>query len=126
MVHFFVEEKQPILLTLNVMLYLFAQLEGNNIYYVLCFVFEKIIVLLFRNPTHYVFVQDTPGDIGLYLAERIEPRPEKPRGSVHSLRRGSFDVRSIGSDNMRRTSLAKLHAMPLEAPITKVTHSRVL
>lgn len=67
-----------------------------------------------------MFIQDTPGDIGSYLVDRIEARPEKPRGSVHSLRRGSFDVRSIGSDNMRRTSLAKLHAMPLEAPITKV------
>lgn len=60
-----------------------------------------------------------PNDLGPYAIDKSD-RPEKPRGSVHSLRRGSFDVRSIGSDINRRTSLAKLHAMPLEAPITKV------
>jgi high affinity cAMP-specific and IBMX-insensitive 3',5'-cyclic phosphodiesterase 8 len=42
------------------------------------------------------------------------------RGSVHSVRRGSNDVRSIGSDFCRRTSLAKLNSLPLEAPITKI------
>lgn len=46
--------------------------------------------------------------------------PDKPRGSVHSIRRASMDVRSVGSDYLRRTSLAKLNALPLEAPITKV------
>lgn len=47
----------------------------------------------------------------------------EPRGSLHgSIRRGSFDVRSIASENIRRTSLAKLSALPLEAPITKVIH----
>ncbi|KAL0820280.1 hypothetical protein ABMA28_006193 [Loxostege sticticalis] len=35
-------------------------------------------------------------------------------------RRGSLDVRSIASDDLRRTSLAKLQGLPLEAPITKV------
>lgn len=74
-----------------------------------------------RSPTHFVFVQDIPGDLGACPIEKGD-RPEKPRGSVHSLRRGSFDVRSIGSDVNRRTSLAKLHAMPLEAPITKVLY----
>lgn len=39
---------------------------------------------------------------------------------MHSIRRGSFDVRSIASDGLRRTSLAKLSQLPLEAPITKV------
>lgn len=44
------------------------------------------------------------------------------RGSLHgSIRRGSFDVRSIASENIRRTSLAKLSSLPLEAPITKVS-----
>lgn len=43
-----------------------------------------------------------------------------PRGSLHSIRRGSFDIRSIASDGLRRTSLAKLSSLPLEAPITKV------
>ncbi|XP_063626705.1 high affinity cAMP-specific and IBMX-insensitive 3',5'-cyclic phosphodiesterase 8 isoform X2 [Cydia splendana] len=42
------------------------------------------------------------------------------RGSLHSIRRGSLDVRSVASDGLRRTSLAKLQGLPLEAPITKV------
>lgn len=57
------------------------------------------------------------------LSGTIEPMvltPDKPRGSVHSIRRPSTDVRSVGSDYLRRTSLAKLSALPLEAPITKV------
>lgn len=51
-------------------------------------------------------------------------KTEPHRGSLHgSIRRGSFDVRSIASENIRRTSLAKLSALPLEAPITKVCDS---
>lgn len=54
------------------------------------------------------------------IAQKTEPH----RGSLHgSIRRGSFDVRSIASENIRRTSLAKLSALPLEAPITKVCDS---
>lgn len=45
---------------------------------------------------------------------------ERARGSLHSIRRGSLDVRSVASDGLRRTSLAKLQGLPLEAPITKV------
>lgn len=45
---------------------------------------------------------------------------ERGRGSLHSIRRGSLDVRSVASDGLRRTSLAKLQGLPLEAPITKV------
>lgn len=41
------------------------------------------------------------------------------KGSYTSL---GFDARSIASENIRRTSLAKLSALPLEAPITKVTY----
>lgn len=48
------------------------------------------------------------------------PQAKEPRGSLHSIRRGSFDIRSITSDGLRRTSLAKLSSLPLEAPITKV------
>lgn len=48
------------------------------------------------------------------------PQAKEPRGSLHSIRRGSFDVRSVTSDGLRRTSLAKLSSLPLEAPITKV------
>lgn len=51
---------------------------------------------------------------------------DRPRGSVHSIRRGSTDVRSVGSDYLRRTSLAKLNALPLEAPITKVRNPNTL
>lgn len=46
---------------------------------------------------------------------------------VYQIKKGSytslgFDARSIASENIRRTSLAKLSALPLEAPITKVTY----
>lgn len=51
---------------------------------------------------------------------RMHQSASEPRGSIFSMRRGSFDVRSIASENIRRTSLAKLSALPLEAPITKV------
>ncbi|XP_008196277.1 high affinity cAMP-specific and IBMX-insensitive 3',5'-cyclic phosphodiesterase 8 isoform X2 [Tribolium castaneum] len=61
-----------------------------------------------RLPTHFVMVLDTS-----HSYDAIG----QSRGSLPSVRRGSTDVRSVGSDNMRRTSLAK---MPLEAPITKL------
>jgi len=54
-----------------------------------------------------------------FIATLPQPK-EAPRGSLHSVRRCSFDVRSIASDGLRRTSLAKLTSLPLEAPITKV------
>ncbi|XP_050514166.1 high affinity cAMP-specific and IBMX-insensitive 3',5'-cyclic phosphodiesterase 8 isoform X3 [Diabrotica virgifera virgifera] len=66
-----------------------------------------------RLPTHFILVFDlNPTDQLNMLAQS--------RGSIHSIRRGSTDVRSVGSDFLRRTSLAKLNALPLEAPITKV------
>ncbi|XP_019771257.1 high affinity cAMP-specific and IBMX-insensitive 3',5'-cyclic phosphodiesterase 8 isoform X3 [Dendroctonus ponderosae] len=65
-----------------------------------------------RMPTHFILVFDT---------NSIDPSNlSQSRGSIHSIRRGSTDVRSIGSDYLRRTSLAKLNALPLEAPITKI------
>ncbi|KAK4884278.1 hypothetical protein RN001_000549 [Aquatica leii] len=67
-----------------------------------------------RSPTHFAIVIDIHG-----LSETPSTF-DKPRGSVQSLRRTSLDVRSVGSDYLRRTSLAKLSALPLEAPITKV------
>lgn len=54
-----------------------------------------------------------------HLSQTHQPKAE-PRGSLHSVRRGSFDIRSVASEGIRRTSLAKLSALPLEAPITKV------
>ncbi|XP_044008937.1 high affinity cAMP-specific and IBMX-insensitive 3',5'-cyclic phosphodiesterase 8 isoform X3 [Aphidius gifuensis] len=75
-----------------------------------------------KKPSHYVYVHDT-----MYLLENMGVAAvtlggQHPRGSLHSLRRGSFDVKSIGSDigTQRRSSLQKLNNMPLEAPITKV------
>lgn len=72
-----------------------------------------IVMFIFRNTTHYVWACEG----GSHL---IATGWETARGSVHSVRRGSLDVRSIGSDGLRRTSLAKLQGLPLEAPITKV------
>lgn len=56
---------------------------------------------------------------------QLQQRTE-PRGSLHSLRRGSFDIRPLGSDALRRTSIAKLSTLPLEAPITKVLDNSTL
>ncbi|XP_068620562.1 high affinity cAMP-specific and IBMX-insensitive 3',5'-cyclic phosphodiesterase 8 [Battus philenor] len=67
-------------------------------------------VALARSTSHVVFVCE-PGTVG---------DGERARGSLHSIRRGSLDVRSVASDGLRRTSLAKLQGLPLEAPITKV------
>ncbi|XP_036225992.1 high affinity cAMP-specific and IBMX-insensitive 3',5'-cyclic phosphodiesterase 8 isoform X3 [Bactrocera oleae] len=72
-----------------------------------------------RTPTHYVFNLDVPGSHGDFVATLPQAR-EAPRGSQHSIRRGSVDVRSVASDGLRRTSLAKLTSLPLEAPITKI------
>uniref|UniRef100_A0A1B6C1K8 3',5'-cyclic-AMP phosphodiesterase n=1 Tax=Clastoptera arizonana TaxID=38151 RepID=A0A1B6C1K8_9HEMI len=63
-------------------------------------------------PTHYVYVQDNPLENHIY-----------PRGSIPSIRKGSYDLKSInseGAQSARRQSLAKLHNLPLEAPITRV------
>uniref|UniRef100_A0A8D8YSX9 3',5'-cyclic-AMP phosphodiesterase n=2 Tax=Cacopsylla melanoneura TaxID=428564 RepID=A0A8D8YSX9_9HEMI len=65
-----------------------------------------------RDPTHFVYIQENPLDFH-----------NLPRGSVPSIRKGSYDLKSInseGAQSARRQSLAKLHNLPLEAPITKV------
>ena len=71
-----------------------------------------------RSPTHLVLMLDPL--MSNEVLQTIPQAKEVPRGSLHSIRRGSFDVRSIASDGLRRTSLAKLSSLPLEAPITKV------
>ncbi|KAK7081658.1 High affinity cAMP-specific and IBMX-insensitive 3',5'-cyclic phosphodiesterase 8B, partial [Halocaridina rubra] len=47
-----------------------------------------------------------------------------PRGSIKSLRKGSYDIRSLNSDGtqniIRRQSLVKLNSLTIEAPITRV------
>lgn len=70
-----------------------------------------------RVPTHFVLILDVHGITELTPTSYSL---DKPRGSVQSNRRTSMDVRSVSSDYFRRTSLAKLSALPLEAPITKV------
>ncbi|XP_060805389.1 high affinity cAMP-specific and IBMX-insensitive 3',5'-cyclic phosphodiesterase 8 isoform X3 [Amyelois transitella] len=67
-------------------------------------------VALSRSTSHIVFVCEHTNVV----------EGERARGSLHSIRRGSLDVRSVASDGLRRTSLAKLQGLPLEAPITKV------
>ncbi|XP_026490788.2 high affinity cAMP-specific and IBMX-insensitive 3',5'-cyclic phosphodiesterase 8 isoform X1 [Vanessa tameamea] len=67
-------------------------------------------VTLNKNTSHVVFVCEPSNAMDC----------ERARGSLHSIRRGSLDVRSVASDGLRRTSLAKLQGLPLEAPITKV------
>lgn len=61
-----------------------------------------------------------PQQFQQHLSQSHQPIKPEPRGSLHSVRRGSFDIRSVASEGIRRTSLAKLSALPLEAPITKV------
>ncbi|XP_055629005.1 high affinity cAMP-specific and IBMX-insensitive 3',5'-cyclic phosphodiesterase 8 [Toxorhynchites rutilus septentrionalis] len=79
-----------------------------------------------RNPTHLVLILESPSGgatLSTLTSDALQTLPqskEVARGSLHSIRRGSFDVRSIASDGLRRTSLAKLTQLPLEAPITKV------
>ncbi|XP_075981026.1 phosphodiesterase 8 isoform X2 [Anticarsia gemmatalis] len=65
---------------------------------------------LTKSTSHIVFVCEPTAAV----------ENERGRGSLHSIRRGSLDVRSVASDGLRRTSLAKLQGLPLEAPITKV------
>lgn len=67
-------------------------------------------IIYCRSTSHVVFVCEPSNVID----------GERARGSLHSIRRGSLDVRSVASDGLRRTSLAKLQGLPLEAPITKV------
>lgn len=76
-----------------------------------------------RNTTHVILtLAVTVAQMADDVLATLPPPQQKPepRGSLHSLRRGSFDIRPFGSDGLRRTSIAKLSALPLEAPITKV------
>lgn len=76
-----------------------------------------------RNITHVILtLAVNAGQLADDVLATLPPPQQKPepRGSLHSLRRGSFDIRPFGADGLRRTSIAKLSALPLEAPITKV------
>ncbi|XP_075215722.1 high affinity cAMP-specific and IBMX-insensitive 3',5'-cyclic phosphodiesterase 8-like isoform X3 [Lycorma delicatula] len=78
--------------------------------------------------THYIYMQENPHEPTICS-----------RGSVPSVRKGSYDVKSInseadapeldkifsglasyGAQSSRRMSLARLHNLPLETPITKI------
>lgn len=75
-----------------------------------------------RGPTHLLLtLTATLADLADDVLATLPPPQQRvePRGSLHSLRRGSFDIRPIGGDGLRRASIAKLSALPLEAPITK-------
>lgn len=77
-----------------------------------------------KSPTHLVILLDLHSStVDEESLSTTIPVKEAPRGSLHSIRRCSFDVRSINSDGLRRTSLAKLSSLPLEAPITKVSQT---
>jgi len=80
------------------------------------------VACLGKSTTHLVLnLSNSPtGSYSEMGLPSIPQAKEAPRGSLHSIRRGSFDIRSIASDGLRRTSLAKLSSLPLEAPITKV------
>lgn len=78
------------------------------------------IACLGKSTTHLVLTLSNAQASSHEMALPSIPQAKEPRGSLHSIRRGSFDVRSIASDGLRRTSLAKLSSLPLEAPITKV------
>lgn len=74
-------------------------------------------LILMLNSLNSQIVTTTSNEIAIPSMNKTK---DAPRGSLHSIRRGSFDIRSIASDGLRRTSLAKLSSLPLEAPITKV------
>lgn len=74
-----------------------------------------------KMPTHIVLTLSSAQSSSHEMGLPSIPQAKEPRGSLHSIRRGSFDIRSLTtSDGLRRTSLAKLSSLPLEAPITKV------
>lgn len=78
------------------------------------------VACLGKSTTHLVLTLSSAQANSHEMGLPSIPQAKEPRGSLHSIRRGSFDIRSIASDGLRRTSLAKLSSLPLEAPITKV------
>jgi len=71
-------------------------------------------VMMLQEPLPLLIDKSLSGDIG-----NSDYYP-LPRSSLHSVRKASYDVRSLGSDAViRRQSLARLHSMAIEGPITK-------
>ncbi|CAL8088263.1 unnamed protein product [Orchesella dallaii] len=80
-----------------------------------------------RNPTHFIYMSDLPSSyveksFSSDVTSSQEAGYPMPRGSLKSLRKASYDIKSISNDSsiLRRQSLAKLHSLTIEAPITKV------
>jgi len=72
-----------------------------------------------RSPTHYVFVHESQNTmIDKRMSGTFVKNTDVPRGSNN--RKGSADLKSISSDGLRRQSIAKLHNLSIEAPITRV------
>lgn len=71
-------------------------------------------VMLLQESPPLLFDKSLSGDMGNVDYYQL------PRSSLHSIRKASYDVRSLGSDAaIRRQSLARLHSMAIEGPITK-------
>lgn len=75
---------------------------------------KKTEYLVYSSDTHLADKLDFPPPLEIF----------HPRGSIKSLRKGSYDIRSLNSDGtqnvIRRQSLVKLHSVTIEAPITRV------
>ncbi|XP_021913481.1 high affinity cAMP-specific and IBMX-insensitive 3',5'-cyclic phosphodiesterase 8-like isoform X2 [Zootermopsis nevadensis] len=72
-----------------------------------------------RSPTHYVFIHESQSvALDKRISGTLVKNPELPKGTNN--RKGSADLKSISSDGLRRQSIAKLHNLSIEAPITKV------
>lgn len=66
---------------------------------------------------NYIFIEEALTEPGVTFKD------QPPRGSLHSIRKGSYDVKSLASESgqsIRRQSLAKLNSLPIEAPITRI------
>lgn len=73
-----------------------------------------------RPPSHFVFIHELSNLSYAKRASDSSTMFPSTRGSLHSVRRNSYDIRSVSSEGMRRQSIAKLHNLSIEAPITKV------
>lgn len=72
-----------------------------------------------RSPTHYIFIHESQNMmLDKRMSGTLVKNSELPKGSNN--RKGSADMKSISSDGLRRQSIAKLHNLSIEAPITKV------
>ncbi|XP_063238423.1 high affinity cAMP-specific and IBMX-insensitive 3',5'-cyclic phosphodiesterase 8-like isoform X2 [Bacillus rossius redtenbacheri] len=74
-----------------------------------------------RTPAQYVYIHEPPAGMENRNSQTSSHQQAiMHRGSLNSVRKGSTDIRSISSDGTRRQSLAKIHSLSLQAPITKV------